>query len=384
MKVCVVIGTRPQFIELAPIIRELRDIELLETVIYNTGQHYDAEMSKIFFDELDIPPPDKSFGIRPATHAQQTARIMVATEKQLLLDAPDALIVEGDTNTALGAALAASKLRIPIVHIEAGCRAFDLSLAEEVNRVIISHIASLHFAPTQNCLENLVREGIPPSKVYNLGHPLVDAIVSMKSKISLPSRIPETSHGEEMRLEKGKYYFVTIHRDHNVDDPYRLSSILSELDRIALSQNDRPLVFAVHPRTQKRIRQFRLREKLRNLAAIKPIGFATSLSLTRHAFATITDSGGLTKESAILGTPCVILRPCTEWVEALDGNFAQLAFSRGNNIASCLHMLEKNYDRIRQRGATIRDAFGRPGVSKRISRTIASTDLGLYPNQKLR
>src|SRR5437870_5232921 len=365
LKIAIVIGTRPQFIELAPIIHELEKIKSVRLLVYNTEQHYDMNMSSIFFEQLRIPGPDAVLDVHEGTHAEQTAKIIVRTERLLTADKPNLVVVEGDTNSTLGAALAAAKLKIPIVHIEAGCRAFDKNLPEEINRVIVSHITDLHFAPTKNCQSNLKLEGVDVNKIKMNGHPIVDAINIVKKQLRPVEELEEIRNVD---IVKRKYYFVTMHRDFNVDNPARLEAILKEIDKIASTK--KPVVFAVHPRTRKRIEQFGLSRYLQNIVALGPVGYVSSLSLIENAYAIISDSGGLTKESVLLTTPSITLRPNTEWIETLDGCCNQLSFSKGNSITKCIERLDKNYDKIMQNTILLNKVFGRVGLSAAIAKTI--------------
>jgi UDP-N-acetylglucosamine 2-epimerase len=351
IRIAVVLGTRPQFIELAPVIHELRG--KCELLIYNTGQHYDKEMSDIFVSQLEIPAPRRHFGQSTGSHAEQTGRMMVEAEKGFAEDRPHLVIVEGDTNTALAAALAAAKLKIPLAHVEAGCRAFDRSLPEEVNRVLVSHLTTLNFSPTRNCTVNLKKEGISKN-VFEVGHPIVDSISFVACHIAEPLREP------------GSYYFMTLHRDFNVDDPVRLAGIISQAQQL-----DRPVCFAVHPRTAARLAQSEI--NLDGIEPMPPVDYITSLRMTKHARAVISDSGGLQKESAILGTPMITVRPSTEWVETLRGQANQLAI-RGSsiNITLCARRLNDNYGKARRQAAALKGTFGKKGVSRRIARIVSA------------
>ncbi|MEW5841442.1 UDP-N-acetylglucosamine 2-epimerase (non-hydrolyzing) [Nitrososphaera sp.] len=355
-KIAVVLGTRPQFIELAPIIHELQSNSRCDLYVYNTGQHYDREMSEVFMSQLEIPAPQRSFGPSSGSHAEQTGRMMVEAEKGLAEDMPDLVVVEGDTNTALAAALAAAKLKIPVAHVEAGCRAHDRSLPEEVNRTLISHMADLHCAPTANCARNLKREGIARN-VFQTGHPIVDSIGFVARQIAEPAR------------RRGSYYFMTLHRDFNVDDPARLQAIISQAKGL-----DLPVCFAVHPRTAMRMKQFGIGAEGGSLEPMPPVDYVTSLRLTKHARAVISDSGGLQKESAILGTPMVTVRPNTEWIETLHGYANQLADDGDSSIdiAGCVRRLNDNYLKATKQAKELRGVFGRRGVSKRIARLLTA------------
>lgn len=323
-------------------------------------------MSDIFLEQLQIPSPKYNLHSGAGSHAQQTARIITRSENALIRDNPDLVIVEGDTTTAFASSLAAAKLKVPIAHIEAGCRSFDKTLPEEINRVVISHVANLHFPPTPNCARNLLREGVD-KKVINLaGHPIVDAIDLVRKKLKEITLLGKT------KINPYEYYFVTLHRDFNVDDPSRLEYILRELDKVS---NVRTVVFAIHPRTRKRIHEFGLTRFLGNIIKLKPVDYITSLSLIRHAYAIISDSGGLTKESCILGVPSVTLRPNTEWIETIGGYSNQLAFSKGNTLMTCVNRLERNYELAKKNLKLSQDIFGAVGVSSKIADQIMTSIL---------
>jgi UDP-N-acetylglucosamine 2-epimerase len=361
MKIIVIIGTRPNFIGLAPVIHELNKTNC-EITVCHTGQHYDKEMSDIFLDQLDIPSPKYNLHSGGGSHAKQTARIITRFEDILIKDNPDLVVVEGDTTTAFASSLAAAKLNVPIVHIEAGCRSFDKTLPEEINRIVISHVADMHFPPTPNCKANLLREGMKRRVLGPVGHPIVDSIYLVKEKLKKIKSIGRTT------INNHGYCYVTLHRDFNVDDPVRLKHILVELDKVAAI---RQVIFAIHPRTRKRINKFGLANHLHNFIKLKPVDYITSLSLIKHAYAILSDSGGLTKESCILGTPGITFRPNTEWVEVFDGYSNQLAFKKGNSISSCLKRLERNYDLARNNLKSLQGTFGSVGVSKKVADHIA-------------
>lgn len=370
-KIAVVVGTRPTFIELAPIIHELKKTGI-EIIIYHTGQHYDKEMSSVFLDQLDIPQPSENLNAGGGTFSEQVSAILAGSENLLEKDKPDLLVVEGDTNTAFASALAAPGKQVPVVHVEAGCRSFDKSLPEEVNRVLISHITDVHFPPTPNCKQNLINEGIREESIGIVGHPIVDSVNLVKSKLPDSSKLG-------FDIEKGKYCYVTVHRNFNTDDPSRLEYILEELARTA---GERPLVFPVHPRTRSRIEQFGLEKYLKNIKAIQPVDYITSLSLTKDAYAVISDSGGLTKESCIFGVPYVSLRPNTEWVETLTGYANQLAFAKGSTIRGCIENLEKNYDTARKSMGSLQGLLGSVGLSATIARQISEIEIGKLNPQR--
>lgn len=364
-KIAVVIGTRPTFIELAPVIHQLQKAGP-DILIYHTGQHYDKEMSDIFMDQLDIPPPHENLNAGGGTFPQQVSAILEGCDGLLERDRPDMLVVEGDTNTAFASALAAANKKIPVVHIEAGCRSFDKTLPEEVNRVLISHITDMHFPPTMNCKKNLLDEGIKENEIGIVGHPIVDSVDLVKNRLRNPADLG-------LGVEEGGYYFVTIHRDFNTDNRERLEHILKELSRVA---EKRKIVFPVHPRTKNRIEQFGLGKLMEKIKTIPPVDYITSLSLTRGAYAVISDSGGLTKESCIFGVPYISLRPNTEWVETLAGNANQLAFGKGNTIGGCIENLDRNYDAARNSMISLQNLLGERGLSAKMASQICRLEVG--------
>lgn len=347
-KIAVVIGTRPTFTDMAPVIHQLQD--KCDLLIYNSGQHYDREMSDVFFEQLKIPDATYTWNVgqENTTHAEQTGTMMIIIEKQLMKDKPDTVLIKGDTNTSLAAALAASKLRIPIAHVEAGCRASDSSLPEEVNRKMIGQVTSIHYAPDSDAVSNLEREGIQSNQVFSYGHPVIDAIEIVKDRIKYPTEIVSRNQ---------PYYFMTIHRDFNVDDPDRLSLILQTMNELART---RKIVFAVHPRTQKRIEKYGLAKHTTFLVLLQAIDYITSLSLQKHAYAVVSDSGGIQKEASVFGIPMISLRPNTEWKFTLVNNVNQLAFSNGKSIDACIKFLENNYDEIKKNAEQMKGHFCNP------------------------
>lgn len=310
MKICSVIGARPQFVKLAPLSREIRT--RFDEVIVHTGQHYDRAMSDQFWTDLDIPTPDYNLGIRSGTHGQQTGAMLAAIEEVFVAEAPDSVVVFGDTNTTLAAAIAAAKLRIHIVHVEAGLRSFNRDMPEEINRVLTDHGSDLLFAPTKTAMQHLEREGLSDRAVLT-GDIMVDALQSAVSKVRQRGIRNEHVNGEQ-------YSVLTLHRPYNVDAPERLSSILSSV----ASANTGTLVFPCHPRTQKVLQENRISVK-GTVKLVPPQGYLDFVSLLLNCEKVITDSGGLQKEAFILGKPCITLRPETEWVETVEEGWNTLA-----------------------------------------------------------
>lgn len=308
MKILSIIGARPQFIKCAPLSREIR--REYEEILVHTGQHYDPEMSDIFFKELQIPAPDYNLGIGSSSHGEQTGKMLIEIEKLLHKENPSLVLVYGDTNSTLAGALAASKLHIKVAHVEAGLRSFDRTMPEEINRVLTDHTSDLLFCPTETAVLNLKNEGITKG-VYNVGDLMLDALNHNQKIAEDKSTILK-----DLDLNSNKYIVVTIHRASNTDSLENLSSIVN-----ALCDIDFPLVFPVHPRTEKYLKQYKLWEKLcRKVKVISPVGYLEMIKLMTHARKILTDSGGVQKEAYMLRVPCITMRENTEWVETMkDG-----------------------------------------------------------------
>ena len=297
-------GARPQFVKAAAVTRALRSRSGVAEVLVHTGQHYDPEMSDVFFDELQLPQPDRSLGVGSGTHAVQTAGIMVALEAVVTEERPDLVLIYGDTNTTLAGALVASKLVIPLGHVEAGMRSFNRAMPEEINRVLADHVSSLHFCPTQTAVDNLRAEGIAEG-VHLVGDVMADVL-----RLSLEHR-RETALADA-GVSPGAYYLMTLHRAGNTDDPSRLESILT-----AASKLDAPVVFPMHPRTRAAVEAAGIRAE-GALRPVPPVGYLEFVALQAAARAVLTDSGGVQKEAYMLGVPCVTLRAETEWPETVS------------------------------------------------------------------
>jgi UDP-N-acetylglucosamine 2-epimerase len=362
MKIIAFVGTRPEIIKMQPVIKEIENSGNA-FVFVHSGQHYDFNMSDIFINELDLPKPNFFLGIKASSQGAQTGSIIAKSEEIIQKEKPDLILVEGDTNSALGASIAASKLSVPIGHIEAGCRSFDKSMPEEINRVIISHIASLHFTPTKNCSMNLVNEGVSRGQIFLTGHPLVDLLPKLMHRLSFDKGLLGIG-----TLEPRDYVLVTVHRRENIEDKNRLDNILSSLAQLSLQI---PLIFPCHPHTRLQISKFKLNDKLRNLKVIKPVGYLQSLALIKYARFVITDSGGIQQEAALLGSPCITVRDVTEWVETVMAGVNFLTGCDPRRIMKIASRIESNYDKIMAKfnNRTI-CMFGRSGVSKRIINVI--------------
>jgi UDP-N-acetylglucosamine 2-epimerase len=293
-------------VKAAAVSRTLR--EATPELLIHTGQHYDDELSRVFFEELGIPAPDCQLDIHDGSNTEQTARMIAALGPLFTELAPDLVLVYGDTNSTLAGALAAAQLRIPVAHVEAGMRSFDRAMPEELNRVLADHASDLLFCSTQTAVDNLTAEGIS-DRVHLVGDVMADVALAF-----LPVAEERSSALEDNGVAAGEYLLMTVHRAGNVDIPERLERVVELAEKLPL-----PTIFPVHPRTRARLRAAGLEERLE--AAVKvtqPLGYLDFLKLAAHARAVLTDSGGVQKEAYLVGTPCVTLRDTTEWVETLE------------------------------------------------------------------
>ena len=352
MKIVTIIGARPQIIKAAGLSRAIKSryADRIQEVIVHTGQHYDDNMSQVFFDELGIPKPNYNLQVGSASHGVQTAKMIEGIERILLDEKPDYIVLYGDTNSTLAGAVAASKIHVPIVHIEAGLRSFNKSMPEEINRIVCDHCSTLLFTPTQAGFENLVREGFKTDNVgpYTIDNPKVFHCGDIMYDNSLYfSRIAEQKTDILQRLELTEKPFVlaTLHRDSNTDDKERLTHILDAL--IALS-HEIAIVLPMHPRTRKMTEQLIDDERLyrlyhsENIHITEPVSFLEMIQLEKHASLVTTDSGGVQKESYFFRKPCAILRPETEWVEIVKVGAATLVDADKDKILqTCRNYLQQ-------------------------------------------
>jgi UDP-N-acetylglucosamine 2-epimerase len=305
VRIVTIIGNRPQFVKAAAVSRLLR--ERHDELIVHTGQHYDDELSRVFFEELGIPAPDRELGAGSGTNTEQTARILGALEPVLADLRPGLVLVYGDTNSTLAGALAAAQAGIPVGHVESGMRSFDRSMPEELNRVLTDHASDLLLCSTQTAIDNLAREGVR-GETHLVGDVMADVSVAFREIAAERSTI-----AADLGVEPGAYLVVTAHRAGNVDDPARLERLVELIAALP-----RPVVFPLHPRTRTRLEAAGLLERLEGLTVVAPLGYLDFLELARHARAILTDSGGVQKEAYLLGVPCVTLRDTTEWVETVE------------------------------------------------------------------
>jgi len=346
MKIAVAAGTRPEFIQVEPIIRELAERGIGYLFIHS-GQHYDYEMDRIFFDEMHLPDPTHYLGVGSKLPGEQVGEILIGSEKVLSAERPDLILVTGDTNTGLGVSLAATKARVRIGHLEAGMRSFDRSMPEEINRIVIDHVSDCLFAPTQRGVDNLRDSGIVQNVCLS-GDVMLDSIIHYRDLIEKAPDIPDT-----LPLGGGEYLLLTLHREANTDDPDRLRNILSAVSRAPL-----PVVFPVHPRTRKRLQDFGIALP-KNLHPVPPQGYFEFLRLVHGSRKVLTDSGGVQKQAFFLGRPCITLRPNTEWVETVEAGWNVLVDDDQERILGAITGFDP-------RGSPDLSAFGEGKSSGRI------------------
>lgn len=335
MKICFILGTRPEIIKCAPVIRECQN-QIIPFILIHSGQHYSYEMDQIFFEELDLPKPNHALKVGSGTHGAQTAKILEKTEQVLLKEKPDVVLVQGDTNTVIAGALAASKLHIKVGHIEAGLRSYFREMPEELNRIVADDLSDYLFAPTKQSADILLKEGKDKKSVFMVGNTVVDAtlehieIAKEKSKVL-----------DDLGLMPKNYFLITSHRPENVDNPKRLKSILETLVEVS-NRYKLSVIWPIHPRTQKMIQEFNLNnllKKIHNLKVIKPVGYFDFLKLQNNAKLILTDSGGVQEESCILNVPCVTLRDNTERPESVEVGANILAGVGTQNIIKAIDFM---------------------------------------------
>lgn len=324
MRICSVVGARPQFVKAAPVSEQLRDAH--EEVLVHTGQHYDETLSKVFFEELDIPEPAYNLGVGSGSHAAQTAEMMQGLEEVFDAESPEVVLVYGDTNSTLAAALVAAKREPSLAHVEAGLRSDNWSMPEEVNRVLTDRCSDLLFAPAENAAENLRAEGMDEGVVVT-GDVMYDAVLTVRERALERSTVLS-----ELELDRDGYVLSTVHRAANTDDPARLAGIL---DGLAAVQD--PVVLPIHPRTEQALHTHGLYERaVAELTLIDPVGYLDFLRLLEEASRVATDSGGVQKEAFYLETPCVTLRDETEWVETVEAGWNVLVGADTDRIKTAL------------------------------------------------
>jgi len=305
--IALVVGARPNFMKVAPLLQELSKYpQVFRTQLIHTGQHYDADMSDVFFQDLKLPRPDRFLGVGSGSHAEQTAKVMVAFEQVCVEERPGLVVVVGDVNSTMACAIAAKKLCIPVAHVEAGLRSRDWTMPEEINRVVTDVVSDLLFTPSRDADENLLREGISPERIHFVGNVMIDCLLA---------QLPKTETRDTLQhfgVTAGNYATLTLHRPSNVDDAEIFGGIV---DVVLELSRELPIIWPVHPRSRKMLEQLGLSDRVErnlDLRLTDPIGYLDMLTLNRRARAILTDSGGLQEEATVLGVPCITLRQNTE------------------------------------------------------------------------
>ena len=326
VKITIILGTRPEIIKLAPVIRELGRTQA-DFIILHTGQHYSYHLDKVFFEQLELPQPKYNLDVGSGSHAEETGRMLIGIEEILLKERPDVILVEGDTNSVLAGALAAAKLGIKVGHVEAGLRSYDRRMPEEINRVLTDHLCDYLYAPTPKAKEILLGEGIPKKKIFVTGNTVVDAVYQ-----NLELAREKGSTLATLNLKPKEYFVVTLHRQENVDNRVRFASILGGLDKLA-TEFRTPVIYPMHPRSRKMMAKFNLDPG--HLVLAEPMDFLNFLLLESNARLVLTDSGGVQEEACVLSVPCVTLRDNTERPETVEVGANILAGASPDRILEC-------------------------------------------------
>ena len=333
MKIISVVGARPNFMKIAPILRELRKYPSFQSVLVHTGQHYDANMSDVFFRDLQIPEPDIFLNVGSGSHAKQTADIMTGFEQVLLKEKPDLLVVVGDVNSTLACSVTASKMNVKVAHVEAGLRSFDKRMPEEVNRIVTDALSDYLFTTERSGNEHLRNEGKRADQIFFTGNVMIDSLVFVKQ------RMVESKNVQQLQLTPREYFLVTLHRPSNVDNEESLSKVVRILDAL---QQRLQVVFPIHPRSLKMIEKFGYQKKIESMPRLKltdPIGYVDFLNLMSQAKAVISDSGGLQEESTFLGVPCLTMRENTERPVTIDVGTNTLVGLDEEKIYACVEKI---------------------------------------------
>lgn len=358
MKILTIVGARPQFIKAAAVTRAIQDVPGIVEVLVHTGQHFDTNMSRIFFDELEMKSPDYHLGISGGGHGAMTGRMLERLDELMQEVHPDWVLVYGDTNSTLAGALAAAKLNVPLAHVEAGLRSFNRSMPEEVNRIMADHCAELLLTPTEQATRNLRNEGVREERIRQVGDVMFDASLFYAAKAERCSRILD-----ETGLQRGGYVLATVHRQENTDDPSRLGEIFDALGRVA---REVPVVVPIHPRTRDSLKG-RLSAATQGLTVLPPVGYLDMVMLERGAMVIATDSGGVQKEAYFHSVPCVTLREETEWTELVEMGWNRLAPPGGADIADAIRAA------IGSKGG-IGNPYGSGNAAKRVADALVTLE----------
>ena len=359
LHVILVLGARPQIIKSAPLIHLAAQTSEIHFDVVHTGQHYDYEMSRIFFDEFQLPDAVANLEVGSGTHAWQTAQIMIRLEKILKSKQPDLIVVPGDTNSTLAGALTAAKLHIPVAHMEAGARSYDMGMTEEINRRLTDHCSSLLFAPTENCMKNLLKEGINEDRMYQTGDTMYEVLLQQLPKAQRSTIL------EQLCLVPKTYALLTVHRPENVDNLQNLRNITNAIMQL----KNLTVVFPVHPRTKKQLQKIKVYRKFQeksNVKLVEPLGYHEILRLIQNAKVVLTDSGGIQKEAFWLHTPCVTLRENTEWVETVHLKANRLTGADTKKILKAVDRVVEKEETLRKVFEKLPNPFGDEKASQKI------------------
>ena len=361
MRILTIIGARPQFIKAAAVSRVIRSHNDIKEIIAHTGQHFDANMSDVFFEQMDIPRPNHYLKIANLSHGAMTGRMLEGIEELIQQEKPDWVLVYGDTNSTLAGALAAAKLHLPIAHVEAGLRSHNPAMPEEINRVLTDRVSSLLLCPTETAVNNLEKEGFPykaitklRQQIVNVGDVMFDAVLYYRERALKEVNL------ETFGLEHQSYALCTIHRQENTDQAERIKSILSALQSIA---KDLVVVLPLHPRTKAKISQYNLESFLENLYLLNPVPYLEMQRLQMSAKVILTDSGGMQKEAYFHRVPCITLRDETEWVETVEQGWNQISGTDTNSIINA-------WEKVSTQGNRSKNLFGKGNASKKIIDTL--------------
>ncbi len=324
LRIMTIVGARPQFIKVATISKVISQDTSISEILVHTGQHFDNNMSNIFFDEMSIPKPDYNLNINGVTHGAMVGRQLEAVEKIIIKENPDMVLVYGDTNSTLAGALAAVKLNITLAHVEAGLRSFNRNMPEEINRVLADHSSDLLFAPTQNAIKNLKSEGIPENKTFLTGDVMLDASLFYRKKAKQPSWF------DELKISCGEYILATVHRAENTDNSKRLKSIFD-----GLASSGEEIILPLHPRTKEKIKEYKIKIS-KNIHIVDSVSYFEMVWLESNCKLICTDSGGVQKEAYFFEKPCITMRDETEWVELVEDGWNILTGSSSEAISDAI------------------------------------------------
>jgi len=354
LKIVSIIGARPQFIKAAMVSREIAGYQNINEILVHTGQHFDDNMSDIFFRNMHIPMPDYNLGVNSLSHGAMTAQMLEKIEKVLIEQKPDKVLIYGDTNSTLAGAIAAVKLHIPIGHVEAGLRSFNRKMPEEINRVVADHVSDLLFAPTETAVDNLKHEGVAEEKIFQTGDVMYDAALYYSEICETESDILKS-----LNIQKNNYVLLTLHRAENTDDADRLKAVFNGFKKAA---GQISIILPLHPRTKIALQRIGLYSDIKDkLKIIDPVGYLDMIKLEKHAKIIATDSGGVQKEAFFFNVPCVTLRTETEWVELIETGWNSLVdTSSAERIANTILKIKAPENVVKQ------DVYGDGQASKKI------------------